>query len=163
MIALDASTLILLAKVDLLDLFLESFPKKPFISTAVENEATRKGSFDALLIRERIKEKKIGVKKVNKKGLVEKIRRDFKLHLGEAETLALCLENNWRLVGTDDFNAIKASIVLQVKYVSAMAILLKLNKEKNLDKKEALLKLQKLVHFGRYADEIITGVRNQLR
>jgi len=163
MIAVDASTLVLLAKSDLLDLFLESFPRKPFISPVVENKATRKGSFDALLIRERIKEKKIGIKRVVKQALVEKISKDFKLHLGEAETIVLCLENNWQLVGTDDFNAIKACMVLQVNYVSAMAILLKLNKEKRLDKKESLLKLEKLVLFGRYAGDIIADVRNKLR
>jgi len=163
MIAVDASTLILLAKTELLDLFLGSFPKKPFISAEVEKEATKKESFDALLIKERIKEKKILVRKVKSKKMAEKIAKDFRLHSGEAETLALCIENNWKLVGTDDYNAIKACIVLQIKYVSALSILIKLNKEKKLNKTEALLKLQNLVYFGRYSEEIISEVKNRLR
>ncbi len=163
MIAVDASTLILLAKTELLDLFLENFPSKPFISAAVEREATRKESFDAVLIKHRIKEKKIAVKKVKSRQLVEKISKDFKLHLGEAETLAMCLENNWQLVGTDDLNAIKACIVLRIEYTSAIDILLKLNKEEKLGKEEAFLKLRKLAHFGRYADKIINEVKKNLR
>ena len=163
MIAIDASTLILLAKTELLDLFLENFPPVPFISATVEQEATRKESFDALLIRERITEKKIAVKKVENQRLVKKIAGDFKLHFGEAETLALCLENSWRLVGTDDFNAIKACIVLQIEYTSAIDILSKLNKEKKLSKAEALSKLRKLAYFGRYGEEIIDDVKGNLR
>jgi predicted nucleic acid-binding protein len=163
MIAVDASTLILLAKTELLDLFLESFPKKPFISVEVEKESTRKESFDALLIKERVKEKKILVRKVKSKKLVHKIERDFKLHQGEAETLALCIENKWNLIGTDDYNAIKACIVLKIKYTSAIGILLKLNKEKKLNEKEAILKLKRLDYFGRYSEEIIDEVKNRLR
>ncbi|MBI2598142.1 MAG: hypothetical protein HYW50_03015 [Candidatus Diapherotrites archaeon] len=163
MIVLDASTLILLAKVGLLDLFLESLSKKPVISSTVLQEVTRKGSFDSLLIGERIKENKILSVQVKDNEFVEKIAKDFKLHLGEAETLALCLENNYDLVATDDYSAMKACVVLQIKYISAIGFLLKINKEKKLNKKEALLKLRQLSYFGRYSDEIIDEIKNNLR
>ncbi|MDD5147877.1 MAG: hypothetical protein PHH08_00250 [Candidatus ainarchaeum sp.] len=159
---IDASTLILLAKSGLLDSFLENFPKTPFIAAEVEREATAKASFDAILIKERINGKKIVVKDVKNKKLVEKVSKDFRLHLGEAETIALCVENSWQLVGTDDYNAIKACIVLQIAYTSAIDILAKLCKEKILSKKEALTKLELLSYFGRYSDEIIEDVKNRL-
>jgi predicted nucleic acid-binding protein len=144
-------------------LFLAHFSGKVFVSATVEKEATAKQSFDAMLIMERVKEKKIRVKKAGKRQLVEKIAKDFKLHWGEAETLALCIENNWQLVGTDDFNAIKACIVLQIKFASAISILLLLNSEKTLDKKGALLRLKKLEYFGRYSQEIISDAEKRLK
>lgn len=160
--AFDASTLILLAKTELLDLFLDNFPSRSFISESVCAESTLKETFDALLITGRIKEKKIIVKPVKNRKMVEKISKDFKLHLGEAETLVLCIENNLQLVGTDDYNAMKACVVLQIAFISAIGILIKLQEKKALNKKEALLKLEKLCFFGRYSEEIIKEARINL-
>ena len=163
MLAVDASTLILLAKTELLDLFLEEFNGKPAISTGVEIESTKKGTFDAILIKERIQQQKIIVKAVKNKDFVEKISKDFRLHLGEAETIALCIENQFKAVATDDYNAIKACSILQINYISALGILLRLNEQKKLDKKEAMLKLNALKYFGRYSDEIINECKNAVR
>lgn len=162
MIVVDASTLILLAKTELLDLFLESFPKA-VISEAVEAEATRKQTFDALLIAERIKKKKIVVKKAKRKAVVEKIQKSFGLHYGEAETLALCLENNWKLVGTDDHSAIKACLVLKIKYVTSLGVLLKLCDAGKLTKEESLLKLKLLKEHGRYSEEVFGFFEKKMR
>ncbi|MFH1586751.1 MAG: hypothetical protein ABID38_02765 [Candidatus Diapherotrites archaeon] len=161
MIAVDASTLILTAKTELLDLFLQS-TKQAIISEEVEKEATKKESFDAILIRQRIKEKKISVKKAKGKKRVEKLAKDFKMHRGEAETLVLCLENNCRGIATDDYNAMKACTVLEIKYISTMAILINLVKKKKLNREEAMGKLDLLVKYGRYSKEIIDDAKNKI-
>ena len=163
MIAIDASTLILMAKTELLDLFLDNSGLKAFISRTVEKESTAKGSFDASLIERRIKEKKVFVKGVKNQAMVEKIGKDFRLHAGEAETIVLCVENRFRLIGTDDFNAMKACVVLNVPFTSAVEILLKLNQKNILTKKEALAKLGRLEYYGRYSGEIVEDAKKRMR
>jgi len=163
MIAVDASTLILMAKTELLDLFLDNSGLKVFISRAVEKESTAKQCFDARLIERRILEKKIFVREVKNQGMVEKIGRDFKLHSGEAETIVLCVENGFCLIGTDDFNAMKACVVLNVPFTSAIEILLKLNQKNILTGEETLAKLGQLEYYGRYSGEIIEDAKNRVR
>ncbi len=163
MIAVDASTLILMAKTELLDLFLDNSGLKVFISGAVEKESTAKECFDALLIERRIIEKKIFVRKVKNRRMVERIGKDFRLHSGEAETIVLCVENGFRLIGTDDFNAMKACVVLNVPFTSAIEILLKLNQKSILAKGDALAKLERLEYYGRYSGEIIEDAKNRVR
>lgn len=163
MIAIDSSSLILMAKTELLDLFLDNSGLKAFISKAVEKESTAKKCFDAWLIERKIAEKKIFVKEVKNQGMAKKIAGDFRLHAGEAETIVLCVENKFRLIGTDDFNAMKACSVLDVPFTSALEILLKLNQKKILNKEEALAKLEQLEYYGRYSDEIIEDARKKMR
>jgi len=161
MIVVDASTLILTAKTELLDIFLQS-PNKAIISTEVEKEATKKESFDAILIKQRIKENKITVKKVKAKKQVEKISKDFKLQKGEAETIILCIENKCKGIATDDYSAMKACSVLEIKYTSTLAILINAVKKKKLSKEEANIKLEQLERYGRYSKEIIEETKNRI-
>ena len=132
-------------------------------SSAVEIESTKKGTFDAILIKERIQQGKIIVKSMKSNELAQKISKDFKLHWGGAETIALCIENKFKAVATDDYNAIKACSVLQINYISALGILLRLNEQKKLAKEEGMLKLKTLKYFGRYPDELINECKNSLR
>ncbi|MFH1391755.1 MAG: hypothetical protein ABIH20_05575 [Candidatus Diapherotrites archaeon] len=163
MLVVDASTLILLAKTELLDLFIELNPNRMVISQEVKNEATRKKSFDASLIKKRITDGKIILKKPKNKKTTERIMKDFNLHKGEAETIALCLEMNYKGIATDDYAAMKACTVLEIKYISSLAILLKLAEKKMLDSQQANLKLENLEHYGRYSKEIIEDFREKLR
>ena len=161
MIVVDASPLILTAKTELLDIFLQS-KEKAIISEEVEKEATKKDSFDAILIKQRIKEKKITVKKVKGKKQVEKIAKDFKLQKGEAETIILCIENKCKGIATDDYNAMKACTVVGIKYISTLATLVNLAKKRKLSKEEAILKIEQLAKYGRYSKEIIDDVKNRI-
>lgn len=162
MLFVDASTLILAAKTDLLDLFIEASHEKLVISIEVEKEATRKQTFDALLIKQRIEEKKIHVKKVKGQSMVRRMVSDFNMHRGEAETMVLCIENNGKYVATDDYNAMKACSVLNIGYITSLGILRQLYKHKKLGKEQALLKLEVLARYGRFSDEIINDFRKRL-
>ncbi len=162
MLFMDASTLILAAKAELLDLFIEASHEPLAISKEVEKEATRKKAFDALLIRQRIDDKKLAVKKVKNKATVRKIMADFRLHKGEAETIALCMENNGKAIATDDYNAMKACSVLNMQYITSLGILLKLYKNDMLSGEDTELKLEGLARYGRFSDEIINDFRKRL-
>lgn len=162
MLFVDASTLILAAKTELLDMFIEASHEPLAVSVEVEKEATCKNTFDALLIRQRIGEKKILAKKVKDSGLVKKMALDFNLHKGEAETIVLCMENGGKAIATDDYSAMKACIVLGISYITILGVLLRLCEQKKLSKEEAKLKLEALARYGRYSREIIGDFTQKL-
>ena len=162
MLFLDASTLILTAKAELLDFLIEASKEPLAISTEVEKEATRKNTFDALLIKQRINEKKINVKKTKDQAMVKRTMSDFNMHRGEAETIVLCIENKGKFVATDDYNAMKACSVLNIEYITSLGILQQLYKNKKLGKEQALLKFEALARYGRFSDEILNDFRKRL-
>ena len=112
-IVFDSSTLILLAKKELLDVFLNNFDGIVAIPKVVREESCNKKTFDALLIEKRIEEEKIKVYEVEKKDLVKKLIEDFNLEDGEAEAIILCIEKGSKILATDDKNAINACKVLK--------------------------------------------------
>jgi predicted nucleic acid-binding protein len=119
----DASTLILLAKAELLDLFLDDFPDTPLVPGAVEAEATHDLSRpDGILIRERIREGRLTIEEVRQSKVPPRLLQHFRLGLGEAEALALALEKeeDGVVIATDDRNAIRACKVLRIGFVTSL-------------------------------------------
>ena len=162
MIVFDSSTLILLAKTELLDLFLNSFKGRVLISKKVEEECCKKKSFDALLIKKRIEGKRIIVKKIRNHKLCIKIASDFDLCDGEAEAIALALQENAEILGTDDRNAINACRLLKIPFTSAIGILVRAKEKKLIGHEESLLKLNELKVYGRYSKQIIDDAKKKL-
>src|SRR3990167_2477515 len=114
MIVFDSSTLILLAKAELLDAFIDDYKKVVIIPQEVNEECcSKKDSFDALLIRKRIEEKRIKTARIHNTELCERFIKDFSIDMGEAEALVLFLEKKALLLAVDDKNAIKACKILR--------------------------------------------------
>ena len=92
MFIFDASTLILIAKTEILDPFLRDVGLDVAIPLEVEKEccSVRK-SFDALMIRKVLAESRIRVIAVKNRKLVTKIQEDFGLGRGEAGAIVLAL------------------------------------------------------------------------
>ena len=160
-IVFDSSALILLAKIGLLDVFMDDFPGNILISKAVEQECTMKHSTDAQLIQNRVKEGRIKVRQVRDRKLCFKIGQDFNINLGEAEAIIMGRQFK-AIVATDDWNAIQACKVLRLPYTSALAILIRMREKKIIDKELAISKLGTLVDYGRYDEQIIRTVRKRL-
>lgn len=77
MIVFDSSTLLLLAKSGLLDNFISDYKGEIIIPMEVKEESCdRENSFDALLIQERIAEKKIKAVKAHNMKLCEKFMQE---------------------------------------------------------------------------------------
>ncbi len=103
-IVFDSSTLILLAKIDLLrEVCLEI---RAFIPEQVRQEVLVKKTPDAELARLLIHEAGLEVKQVRRE-LARKLEGDFRLHAGEAEALALSIDLAVPLA-VDDGPTIKA-------------------------------------------------------
>ena len=163
MLAFDASTLILLAKIDMLDLFVSDFGGKILIPERVREEVCIPGKEETPLIMELIKDGKIKVSAVKNKKLVEKLMDDFHIDSGESEAIALALQEKASLVATDDRNAIRACKFLKMEFTTAIAILIRACEKKLVDKDEALAKLQKLWSIARYSRPIIDDARKQIK
>jgi len=163
MLIFDASTLILLAKAELLDEFLDSFDGEVLIPTEVERECcSAKKSLDAFVIEKAINEKRIMVKVLKERRLYRKIRADFALGSGEAEAIALAYSAGAQLVGIDDKNGINACKLLKIPFATAINILIRMCEKGLVEKELAFLKLAALERYGRYKSSIISDARSRL-
>lgn len=156
----DSSTLILLAKVELLREITEYV--SIIISEKVKKECLLKASPDALLIKTLIAEKAIEVRKAGEEGAVRKIRRDFRIEAAEAEALWLARRLNCPLA-VDDGPTIKACKIIGQQFTTAIHFLLNLASQNRLTPPMALAKLEKLSAFGRYGRKIIEDAAGHLK
>ena len=163
MIVFDASTLILLAKAELLERFLATLGMEAVMPREVARETCgAKPSFDALLIQRLIDEKRLKVETLRGRTLFEKLRGELRLGAGEAEAIALAVARKARIVATDDRCAIDACKLARMPFVSALSILVRMCERRVVDKGEALLKLTILERAGRYKKSMIAEARPRL-
>ena len=159
-IVFDASTLILLSKIELLREVIEEV--KIIIPEKVKTECLSKEGIDTLLISTLIREKKIEVKKVGNAEAIKKIQRDFRIEAGEAEALWLARRLKCP-IAVDDGLTIKACKVIGQRFTTAIHFLLNLASQKRLELPIAVAKLEKLSHYGRYHREIIEDATKHLK
>lgn len=159
-IVFDSSTLILLAKVDILRTVTEEF--QAVIPERVKRECIRKDTFDAHLISALIEGGGINVIKATRKELIDRLSKDFKIHRGEAEALALAFEKNFTLA-VDDLLTIKACKILNHRFTTAIHFLINIAENGKIKKQTALVKLDKLSLYGRYNRKIIDDAIKRLK
>jgi predicted nucleic acid-binding protein len=156
LIVFDASTLILLAKIDLLQLVLRQY--SGVIVEFVKEEIIYKNTMDTKLIIQQINEGNIIVDKNPNKDEMKHILKDFPLGRGEAAALIIAKEKN-SLLATDDGLAIKVCKIFGVKFITAIHFLI----GAGLDKSLATAKLKLLEKYGRYSEEIIKDAEERIR
>ena len=156
----DSSSLILLAKIDLLRESAEDI--SIVIPPKVKEECLFKESLDALLIKTLIAEGKIKVEKAGNQEAVRKLRADFRIEAGEAQALWLGKRLGVPLA-VDDGPTIKACKVLGVQFVTAIHFLINLRARGKLELPLALAKLDALAAYGRYSRKIIEDTARRLK
>lgn len=162
MFIFDASTLILTAKIELLDLFLKEIGMKVAIPRAVEEECGEKKTLDALMIQKAVDESRILVKIVKNRKLVTKLEEDFRMARGESEAIALALQERALLVGIDDKQGINACKLLGIPFTTAVAILSRSFEKGLIGRGDALNRLAALARYGRYRSSILLDAKRQL-
>jgi predicted nucleic acid-binding protein len=163
MLICDSSTLILLAKVELLDYLLDDYPGTIAVPEAVEHECLVPPLRpDGILIRERIRAHHIVVKVLQDAATANRLIKDFNLGVGEAEALALALEQRADLVAIDDRNGIRACKLLQFKFTTAIGILIHLRERGRLTIDDANRGLEWLAIYGRYHCTILEDAQSRL-
>lgn len=163
MIVFDSSTLILLARVSILELFVSDFNHGVLMPERVRLEVCSGEGEEIPLVVQLIENKKIEVLKAKDITLIKKLIRDFNIDEGEAEALTLALQEKAILLATDDRNAIRACKMLKLEFVTAIAILIRTFEKGLIDGDEAIIKLQKLKSIGRYSDAIIKNASEQIK
>ncbi len=159
-IVFDSSTLILLAKIEILRTVTKHF--QVIIPETVRIECTGKNIFDAKLISSTIENGKIKVVKAAKIKIVNKLCKDFKIHTGEAEALSLALERKSPLA-VDDLPTIKACKILEQSFTTTIHFLINITESGKIERKTALVKLEKLSLYGRYNKRIIDDAFRRLK
>lgn len=156
MFVFDASTLILTAKIELLDLFLNEIGIEVAIPKAVEAECcSRKKTLDALMIEKAVNDSRIKVRSVRNKKLVAKLEEDFSIARGESEAIALALQEKASLLGIDDRQGINACKLVGVPFTTAIGILVRSWDRGLLEHGTALIKFAELSKYGRYKNAIL--------
>ncbi|MBI4844695.1 MAG: hypothetical protein HY809_10330 [Nitrospirae bacterium] len=158
-IVFDSSTLILLAKAELLGVV--SNDTQIIIPKMVRTECTRKDAFDAKLISALIDNHKIEVVPASKEAAAT-LCRDFKIHAGEAESIAVSLKRQLPLAA-DDLPTIKACKILNIQFTTAIHFLINLAGKRRIDREMADVKLEKLSLYGRYNKRIIDDAAKKMK
>ncbi len=162
MIIFDASTLILLAKIEMLEIFLTNFDGKVAVPEKVREEVLVGSGQDVRLITKLVQDRGIDVLKTKDRKLLRKLMEDFNIDEGEAEMLTLAIQEKASLVATDDKNAIKACKILKLDFTTAIAILIRACEKGLIREDEGLNKLHKLQSFARCEKTIIETATNQI-
>ena len=158
-IVFDSSTLILLAKTELLGIVSDDI--QIIISKMIMTECSVKNTFDAKLISSLIDNRKIEVVTANKEA-VSALCKDFRIHAGEAESLSIALKRKLSLA-VDDLPAIKACKILNIQFTTAIHFLINVAGKRKIDREMALVKLEKLSLYGRYNKRIIDDAAKRLK
>ena len=163
MFIFDASTLILIAKAEMLDLFLDRLGLPVSIPLEVQKECCGvKKSLDALIIQKALDASRIRVLPVKDKKLVGRLRDDFGLGRGEAEAIVLVLAEGAALLGIDDKNGINACKLLGIAFTTAIGILVRMHEKGTVTREEALVKLATLGKYGRYRQSILEDAKRKM-
>src|SRR3989338_1266115 len=159
LLVLDASTLILAVKVEVLPLIVGRIPT--VITPQVAAEGTRQRErWDAKAIQQLIDDRRITIVRAQPV-LAHRLAEDFRMAGGEASTLALAKVRD-AIAGTDDGVAIKACKVLGIPFVTAVHLLLGAYEQRLIDRQAALVRLEQLQKFGRYHPRILEDAMAQL-
>lgn len=157
-IVFDSSTLILLAKISLLrDVAGET---KCIITDVVERECIKKDTYDSKIIKELVKEEILGVVNV-KSNEFSKIVDDFGIQAGEASSFALAIKEKY-ILATDDKSAIKACVILNTDFTTAIHFVVRSYKRGIIDKETALAKISSLEVHGRYKPQMIEDAKQRI-
>jgi predicted nucleic acid-binding protein len=153
----DASTLILLQKIALLDKLLKNM--RFIIPSEVYQEAVTKGKAkkfsDSYRIDEHVKTRKIVVKELKNSNTAASIREEFGLGEGEAQAIALFLQENGNMLAVDDHKAVNVCKIYNIPFMTALTFVVFAHNKKVVNKEVAKDMIDNLSVFGRYKNELI--------
>lgn len=159
MLVLDTSTLLLLAKSDLLRAL--AARTALVIPRQVEEEALVKPELDdARTVAHFLHQGRVRSHEVSG-AHSRRLQHEFGLGVGEAAALWLA-KHKGVPVGTDDRPAMRAAKLLGVPFFTTLHVLGRLCETGRLDQRLALAKLERLERFGRYSAQILAEAREGL-
>jgi predicted nucleic acid-binding protein len=107
-------------------------------------------------------EARITVRKVRNGKLIAKLIGDFNTGRGEAETIALAIEEKASFAGIDDKIGINACKLLGLPFTNAIGLLMRGRQKGLIGADDARTKLAALARYGRYRKSILDDALRQL-
>jgi predicted nucleic acid-binding protein len=114
------------------------------------------------LVENLIKQGKIEILTAKNPRQKRKLMADFNIDKGEAEALLLAIQTGAKAIATDDRNAIRASKLLKIDFITAIGFLVRAYEKQLVDRDEALTKLQSLQAVARYSNTILKDAKNKI-
>lgn len=151
----DAMVIIHLAKTTLLDTSCTLF-KRVIIPNAVYDEVLGGESQhlqDVKQLKTAIVKKQISVVNVKDNILIRRVN-EFNIFRGEAEAVALYWQEKADLLATDDDNVRKKKNALGISTIGTPAIMIKLFRDKKIDKNTYIAAIRKLKDIGWFSNTI---------
>ncbi len=158
----DATALILLAKVSVLETFVGR--NEVITSELIYEEVAKgkeKGRTDSMLVERLLQERKLKLKNPEKT-VKEKIRKLFNIHKGELDAVSLAYKTNHTVL-TDDKKCLNAAKALEIDFITSLDVVLALFKKEAVSKEKAVECLEKLEEYGWYSKELIKGYREAIK
>lgn len=155
----DATPLILLAKLTLLDVLCDRL--KMVIPMEVAKEAThRQDLADARYIQKLIDEKRIQIRRANARQ-TSQIRRQWGLGKGEAEALTLALKEQ-AVIMSDDFAAIRVGKAMHLKFTTTPLMIVELERQNLISRDMARAKLVELKKHAWVSSQVLARAKEIL-
>lgn len=158
----DAASLILLAKISIL----ETFANRNDVVTSelVYKEVIKgkeKGRMDSILVEKLVQESKLKVKIPNKdtKTSIEKL---FNLKFGELEVISLAHKTKNTIL-SDDKKCINAAKALGINFITTLDVVVALHKKDAMTKEKALQCINGLEDYGWYSKELIKLYKEKIK
>ncbi|MBI4639473.1 MAG: hypothetical protein HY731_02195 [Candidatus Tectomicrobia bacterium] len=158
----DATSLILLAKVGLLEFFVSR--NRVMAPTVVYGEVMKgkeKGREDSLLIERLRAEKRLQVKSP-RKAARNSIQRLFNLKGGELDVIALAAGTQHTVL-TDDRKCLNSAKALGIEFVTSLDVVVTLYKKGAIPKERALECINRLEEYGWYSRDPIKYYREMVK
>ncbi len=158
----DATSLILLAKVGLLESFTNRNPV--VVPQHVFNEVVKgkdKGRVDAFLV-EKLRDEKKLIITFPKEETKARIQKLFNLKGGELDVLAISLETK-AVILTDDKKCLNAAKALKVGFITTLDVVVTLHEKGALSKEKALKCMELLEEYGWYSRNLIKSYKEALK
>lgn len=159
---MDESAIILLAKANILrQVCLIAKLETTGEVKAEVMQGLEKGKENAFYLRQLAREKKIKITQT-KKQLAEKLGKDFRLGLGEASVIALCLKQK-KPMATDDNKARKVGKILGLQVISSLSFPIILYKKKIIGLEQARIALSVMDREGWFKEDTIREAFDELK
>ena len=153
----DASTLILLQKIELLGILVKNFefmiPEEVYRETVLKGKA--KKFSDSYQIENKIKNSLIKIKKIKDKNKFNEIINEFGTAEGETEAIVLFLELKADILASDDHKSINICKLYKIPFMTALTFVVDSFNRKIISKDEGKKMIENLGVYGRYKDELI--------
>lgn len=156
LVVADASSLILLTRIDLMAMVIEEF--QVMIPAGVYKECVNDGTLkrfpDALAIQQWVQDRKIEIKIAD----FHKYKFIYKVNQGEREAMALSLDYPESILLTDDGNAVKIAKYLKKPFIISPLVVLDLFCLEKISYETARKSVEKLSIIGRYLPNLIADI-----